>query len=160
MQVEQQVGSEESSIYLSQDSIQVFLRLPADGVYLANALQTLREICEQVEMPEERARRVQLAVEEALLNSFEHAYRDRSDGFVETQFIIESGEFIVVIEDFGTGFNSTEYDAPSEPEQILADRGRGHLLMRAMADNMVLDSAPGRGTRTTLRFATPSTQVS
>lgn len=149
----QPARNEESSLFLSRDSIQVVLRLPADSAYLGNALQTLEEICEQVEVSRERGRRARLAVEESMLNALEYAYRQGDEGFVEIQFVLENQCLMVVIEDFGVGFEVASLPRlPDRHEDILADRGRGHIIVRSMADHVSIDSTPGRGTRVTMRF--------
>jgi anti-sigma regulatory factor (Ser/Thr protein kinase) len=142
---------ESSSMTLSSDGISVHMRIPAEQAYLANALLTLREICDHLDISLAQANRILLALEESLLNTVEHAYV-QCDGMIDLQFAVEGSEFMVVVEDFGCGLPFEGPLPPIADHAILQDRGRGLHILRGMADKTVMQSTNGRGTRTTMMF--------
>lgn len=145
---------EECGMTLSAERISVHMRIPAERVYVGNAVLTLREICEHLDVGSFKANRIVLALEEALLNAIEHAYIE-GGGVVDLQFAVEGPEFTVVVEDFGGGMKTFPVEDAEDDdsfEAILADRGRGLRILRGITDHAELDSPPGRGTRATMLF--------
>lgn len=143
--------SEESSVSLSSEGLSVHMRIPADRGYLCNAVLTLRGICEHVAISICHTNRIVLALEESLLNAMEHAY-GRESGFVDLQFSVEGLEMALIIEDYGCGLPEGSGNALSCEAEILCDRGRGLAIINRLPDKIVVDSAQGRGTRTSMLF--------
>lgn len=141
---------ESSSISMSPEGLSVHMRVPAERMYVANAVLTLREICDHLCLPEDRAARVVLVLEEALLNAIEHAYNGEG-GLIDLQFSIEGSEFVIVVEDFGNGM-VREIDIDSlVASDLLFERGRGLCIMKGISDKAVVQSS-SRGTRATMLF--------
>ncbi|HOY66261.1 MAG TPA: ATP-binding protein [Candidatus Ozemobacteraceae bacterium] len=144
-------GSESSTVRISPEGLSVHMRIPAERIYLANATLTLREICDHLCLSDERTGRVVLAVEEALMNSIEHAYNG-SGGQIDLQFSVEGTEFVIVVEDFGNGMaREREIDTLSGSD-LLFERGRGMRIMKGISDKAVVQTSAGRGTRATMLF--------
>ena len=140
---------EESSISLSSDRLSVTMRIPAEMAYIGNASLTLRGICDHVALAAERANRIVLAMEEALVNAIEHAY-DGEGGVIDLEFSVEEAELKLIIEDFGCGLPEVSavcYD------DILRDRGRGLVLIQEIPDDVTIDSVKGKGTKTSMLFS-------
>ena len=76
--------------------------------------------------------KIELAVEEALVNIIEHGYCDESQK-IHIQCNTTSNMFTVQIADTARPFNPTTYSGPSEEP---FERGRGIRLMRAVTDRM------------------------
>jgi anti-sigma regulatory factor (Ser/Thr protein kinase) len=127
------------------------MRIPAERGYIGNALLTLREICEHLELANDKTTRILLAVEEALLNSMEFGYVD-GQGWIDLQFSVEGNEFLVVIEDYGRGMENRDFHAFQTEDEILCDRGRGLCILRGMSDKSVFQTSLGGGTRVTMLF--------
>lgn len=143
-------SSETSTIRMSPEGLSVHIRIPAEPMYIANAVLTLREICDHLCLPEDRTSRAVLVLEEALMNSIEHAYTDEG-GLIDLQFSIEGPEFVIVVEDFGNGMVH-EIDIDSLPaSDLLFERGRGLCIMKGISDKAVVQSS-SRGTRATMLF--------
>lgn len=145
---------EECGVTLSAERISVHMRIPAERLYVGNAVITLREICEHLDVGCFKTNRIILALEEALLNAIEHAYIE-GGGVVDLQFSVEGPEFTVVVEDFGGGMKSfpvEDDDDGDSIDDILADRGRGLRILRGISDHAELESPSGRGTRATMLF--------
>ncbi len=73
---------------------------------------------------------VRVAVEEAVLNAFKHAYQDTPGKPVFIRHAINHDQVVLEIEDQGTGFNLSSIPDPTQPENWERDSGRGIFLMR------------------------------
>jgi len=127
------------------------MRIPAERLYLNNAILTLREICDHLDVRSERACQIVLSLEEALLNAIEHAYVGET-GLIDLQFSVEGSEFIVVVEDYGCGISRQKELDLLTNEEILCDRGRGLFILNGMPDKTILQTNIGKGTRATMLF--------
>jgi len=143
-------AGESSTVSMSPEGLSVHMRIPAERMYMANAVLTLREICDHLCLSPERTNRVVLVLEEALMNSIEHAYNG-DGGFIDLQFSIEGPEFLIVVEDFGNGMvHDVDIDS-LEASDLLFERGRGLCIMKGISDRAVVQSS-SRGTRATMLF--------
>jgi serine/threonine-protein kinase RsbW len=146
---------EESTVSLSSEGLSVHMRIPAERGYLGNAVLTLRGICEHVAVSLDRSNRIILALEEALMNAMEHAYKDvpeEQGGFIDLQFAVEGSELSLIVEDYGCGLPEGAKKPLSTEDEILCDRGRGLNILDEIPDKILVDSARGRGTRTSMLF--------
>jgi len=94
-------------------------------------------------------KKMQLAIEEASINSVRHAYGPGEDGVIEMTFNLEDNKFSVVIKDYGKGIDPDRlkvYDV-NDVDSIASVSGRGFFLMQAMMDEFEINSTPGMGTR-------------
>ncbi|MEV6442948.1 SpoIIE family protein phosphatase [Amycolatopsis sp. NPDC051716] len=99
-------------------------------------------------MSAERHEDLVLASYEAMSNSVEHAYRDHPrPGVVEVHGEHHRGEVTVTVTDYGT------WKAPDATNTL---RGRGHLLIGALADH-VSTVQRDNGTTVTLTWTLPGT---
>ena len=140
---------------LSGDRIAIYMRIPAERAYIGNAVVSLREFCDHLDVGPDQAQRIIVALEEAVLNAIEYAYPE-NPGVVDLQFSVEGSEFTVVVEDFGRGLASLSHQedsAPDPEEGILDDRGRGLQILFGMCDQAEIHSPPGKGTRATMLFS-------
>lgn len=142
---------EESNVLMSPNALSIRLRIPAERDYLNNAILTLQGICEHVSIPNARTLRIVLALEESLLNSFEHAYQE-TGGVVDVEFSVRETELSLVIEDYGCGIPDGSCNAFLNDEDILCDRGRGLNIINTLPDKVTIDTNTGRGTRTFMLF--------
>jgi serine/threonine-protein kinase RsbW len=142
----------ESNVFLSSDGLAVHMRIPADRIYVSNAILTLREICEHVAVSVVRANRIVLAMEEALLNAIEHAYQEEDSGQIDVQFSVAGSELSLTVEDSGCGMDGNCPNSFKTDEEILCDRGRGLSLIHKLPDRTTVDCPRGRGTRASMLF--------
>ncbi|MFZ2957324.1 MAG: ATP-binding protein [Candidatus Ozemobacteraceae bacterium] len=148
---------EECGVSLSAERIAVHMRIPAESVYVGNAVMTLREICDHLDVGLVKANRIVLALEEALLNAMEHAYAE-GGGVIDLQFSVEGPEFTVIVEDYGAGMLIERcFDplADQNDDEILSDRGRGLRILHGVSDKAHFQSNKGHGTRATMLFYLP-----
>jgi anti-sigma regulatory factor (Ser/Thr protein kinase) len=70
---------------------------------------------------------------------------------MDVLYTMRDGEFRVEVRDYGQGFDPT--DKGKEPPDLFAEDGRGLFLMFNLMDQVEIDSAPGKGTRISMRKA-------
>lgn len=88
---------------------------------------------------------VVLAVNEALANAAEFAYRqDLPSGTVDLEGVLDGATLLVTVADGGQWL-------PSDPQRRQGCRGRGIPLMRTLADDVVIATSAA-GTTVRLRF--------
>ncbi|MEK7317058.1 MAG: ATP-binding protein, partial [Candidatus Eisenbacteria bacterium] len=58
---------------------------------------------------------------------------------------------VVAVDDFGTGFDPSKVDDPTDQSALLNPHGRGLYLMRELMDDVSFDVRPDHGTRILLR---------
>ncbi len=141
--------AEECGLNISPNGLSIHMRIPSEILYLRNALITVKEICDHYDLELGLSHRIVLALEEALLNTVEHAYLG-NPGVIDVLFSVNDEEFKVVVEDYGCGINPKENDEIDEEEPT--ERGRGLTILRGMADESLVDSTIGQGTRATMLF--------
>lgn len=152
--------AETSTLRLTPEGLSIHMRIPAERPYMKNAVLTVREICDHLNLAIVKANRIILSLEEALLNSMEHAYEATADGHgqIDLQFSVEGEEFVVVVEDFGKGISADKATEAIEDISILNDRGRGLSILKGIPDKSVIQ-ATDRGTRATMLFYLPAESV-
>ncbi|HNV68831.1 MAG TPA: ATP-binding protein [Candidatus Ozemobacteraceae bacterium] len=140
--------AEECGLNISPNGLSIHMRIPSEILYLRNALITVKEICDHYDLEVGLSHRIVLALEEALLNTVEHAYLG-NPGVIDVLFAVNEEEFKVVVEDYGCGISSKD---PEFVEEEPPERGRGLTILRGMADESLVDSTIGQGTRATMLF--------
>jgi anti-anti-sigma factor len=110
------------------------ITVPAMPSELADVRRTIRDWLASYGVTEDDATAIQHTVGEACINAIEHAYRDRpAEAITITGDIDDLGSAHLDVADTGT------WRTPStEP----GDRGRGLLLMRALADRVTVQTGP------------------
>jgi serine/threonine-protein kinase RsbW len=144
---------EQSEVTFSPDLLKVSIRIPSEREYVHSAMLTLRGIGEHLAIEAARISRMSLALEEALLNTIEHAYLN-GDGMIDVEFSVDSDEFALVVQDYGRGISSGAETRLETEEDILQDRGRGLHLVRGLPDRVFIGrNGQGLGTRTVMLFS-------
>jgi anti-sigma regulatory factor (Ser/Thr protein kinase) len=107
------------------------------------ARQRLRAWLEETSLPSADRDAVVLAVGEAVANAIDHGSEDDQTQIVTVELARRQDELIASVGDRG----------PWQPglETILRGRGRGHLIMEALADEVDINLDQG-GTVVTLEF--------
>lgn len=123
------------------------LRLPAELGQLPAFLDYVRRMAEAAGLPEDRAARLELAVEEALANVCGYAYADRARaGSVLCRVEIRPAGLAVEIVDEGAPFDPL---ARADPDTTLdIDRrepgGLGILLVKRLVDDLAYRREAGQ----------------
>jgi serine/threonine-protein kinase RsbW len=92
---------------------------------------------------------VKHALIEGCINAFEHS--QSQDGNVYIKFVMREDELVVVIQDFGHGFDVGEVEKPAIENKIGGSykRGWGLMMMESLMDSVSIDSSES-GTRITM----------
>lgn len=80
--------------------------------------------------------RVQLATEEAMVNSITHGNKLQSDKVVEVDFKVDRQFVSICIMDQGDGFNPSDVPDPRDENLLELAHGRGVLLIRELMDKV------------------------
>ncbi len=142
-----------SAVRESSDvSARLRIELPARPEEVPSARGAITRLCEHLELEEELAGQIRLAVTEACTNCVLHAY-DAAGGAAAdlpaSTFALEArvddDALVVVVRDAGAGI--------SRRRSARAGLGLGLRLIRQAASSVDITSRPGRGTRVAMRFA-------
>jgi len=126
------------------------LRLPAVPEAVPVARRAIGRLCVRAGITGELAEDVRLAVSEACTNCVRHAYAGGSErATFALDACVRDGTLVVVVRDSGAGIVS------GRP----GDLGLGMQLIRQVAERTDVVSAPERGTRVAMRFATRQESV-
>ncbi len=126
------------------------LRIPAKPEYITLCRLALTGIAQVREINDDAMAELKLALTEAVSNSVRHAYGPGGDGHVEVTYDLRPDKLAIEVLDDGEGFDPEE--GPSFEGEELFEGGLGIAIIRSVADEFEIESAPGkRGSR--LRFA-------
>jgi len=125
------------------------LRIPAKAEYITLCRLALTGLSQLRPIGDDTMADLKLALTEAVSNSVRHAYGPDGDGHVDVLFELTVERLCVEVVDDGEGFDPDE--APSFDGDDLSEGGLGIQIIRTIADELEIESAPGRrGSR--LRF--------
>jgi serine/threonine-protein kinase RsbW len=134
----------------TRDTRTVALRIPAKAEYITLCRLALSGLAQVRAISDETVAELKLALTEAVSNSVRHAYGPEGDGHVDVTFDLMRDRVSIEVVDDGEGFDPDE--PPSFDGDELSEGGLGIAIIRSVADDFEIESAPGRrGSR--LRFA-------
>ena len=111
----------------------------------------IEDIAGQVEVDEETANALTIAVIEAGTNAIQHGNVFAADKSVTFVFDVGPGEIAVRVDDNGRGFDASRVPNPTDPSNLLDVHGRGLYLMRELMDEVTFENRPDHGTTVRLR---------
>src|SRR3954468_11975624 len=128
----------------------LLLRHPAKPEYIPLCRLALTGLARVREIGDETLAELKLALTEAVSNSVRHAYGPNGDGHVEVPYERAPNRLGIEVVDDGEGFDPDE--PPALAGEELSEGGLGIAIIRSIADEFEIHSAPGvRGSR--LRFS-------
>jgi stage II sporulation protein AB (anti-sigma F factor) len=129
----------------------MLLELPARAANLSLARAAVAAFAAQLPFTVDDLEDIKLAVSEAVSNVVLHAYAPGAEGAVHIEAFVRGEVLEVLVADTGRGI--ADIAQARQPAFTTApDRmGLGFVLMDTFMDELCVDSAPGRGTRVTLR---------
>jgi len=114
------------------------------------------ELARQCGLPEEDAYQLGYAVREAMVNAVVHGNRYSANKRVRLTIRKLTELIEIVIEDEGQGFDEQRQDDPLAEENLLAQSGRGLMIIRAFVDDVDIIKTPTGGTRVAMRKSIPT----
>ena len=111
----------------------------------------VEEALKQLNLIEDDAHWVGIAVREAVANAVKHGNRQDPEKKVEIDFGVEGDEVVIKVADEGTGFDLGGVDDPLSPENMLKPSGRGIFYMNEFMDHIDYSFRPDGGTEVTMR---------
>lgn len=127
----------------------ITLRIPAKPEYITLCRLALTGLSQLREIGDDTLSDLKLALTEAVSNSVRHAYGPSGEGHVDVTYELTPDRIGIEVVDDGDGFDPDE--APSFDGGELSEGGLGIAIIRSIADEFEIKSAPGeRGSR--LRF--------
>jgi len=127
----------------------VTLRIPARAEYITLCRLALTGLGQVRAVGDDAMADLKLALTEAVSNSVRHAYGPNGDGYVDVRYELRPQALAIEVQDNGAGFDPDE--APSFDGGELSEGGLGIAIIRTIADELEIESRPGRrGSR--LRF--------
>jgi len=118
------------------------LTIPSEFGYERIAVSIAATIAQAVHIPPQRIKDLEVAVSEACINAFEHAYPTEAENEVVVTITVDDSTFAVDVKDFGVG--GVTFD-PNRKRDAWS-RGWGLHLIQTHVDTVVVQSAPGQGT--------------
>src|SRR2546430_17469971 len=88
---------------------------------------------------------LKLAVTEACANAVRHAYAEDEEGAVRLRVTIDGSNLVIEIADDGRGLGAARVESP-DAATGLPEAGMGLSIMRAVVDELEIESPPARGT--------------
>ncbi len=124
------------------------LKIPSQMVYLGVPDAVLMELAGDLPFARKEVDELSTSVIEACTNAMEHGNHLREDQAVEIHFDFRADEIEVTVLDHGPGFDVASWRPPAD---LLAERGRGIMIMREFTDELHFDFAPDGRFRARLR---------
>lgn len=124
------------------------LVLPNETSRLREVRQFVSSFLSDLRAPVDVSSEILLAVNEAVANACKYAKRPEKRSEIRVLCALEGSEVSVVVADDGTGFEPGRLNGYQLPDRF-ASGGRGLFLMRALMDDVDIDSSPD-GTTVTL----------
>ncbi len=128
----------------------VELRIPCDAKYIAVARLVLAAVGARAGLNMDDIDDLKVAVSEACTNAIEHAFADSDSpeepAAIALRFIPRETALQIEVEDYGTGFDADQIQAPNLQEPSV-DQGLGLYLIQQLTDKVEVQSAPGSGTK-------------
>lgn len=132
------------------EQLQFELTLPIARDAELVAAGATEEIALRAGFDETAMTQIRSAVIEACINAFEHS--ESPDRRVYLTFVAEEDKLLVIVRDFGKGFDPTKADPPHIQEKLrkMHKRGWGLVIITRFMDKVeFLDKTPGTELRMT-----------
>ena len=136
---------------MSKPPPQVHLTIKSSFTNVELVQIVVEEALKQLDLLEDDAHWVGIAVREAVANAVKHGNRQDPDKQVHIDFGVEGDEVVIKVADEGTGFDPGRVDDPLAPENMLKSSGRGIFYMKQFMDHIDYSFRPDGGTEVTMR---------
>ena len=131
------------------ENINIDMKLPKIPDIELVALEGLKLMGGHLGISEDKIGEANIIVTEAIINGLEHSGDETP--YVNVEFTMTKEKIIILVRDYGKGFDPASVADPEITEKLtsLNKRGWGLKLMRSMSDDFIIESDSG-GTKITI----------
>ena len=129
--------------------IKLEIKLPLVKDIELVAIEGLELMGRHLQISEEKIGEARILVTEGVINAIEHS--ENKSPFIDVHFIMNIDALIIVITDYGKGFDPASIENPEIVKKLSSDykRGWGLKLMKEMSDDFQIESGVD-GTKITI----------